>query len=395
MQIQQQAIPLIKEGKDLIGMSKTGSGKTLAFGLPLLETITRGRGLQVLILTPTRELAVQISSELSKAGKYLPCRIATTYGGVSLEPQIREMARAEIVVATPGRMRDHLLRRNVDLSAIKCLVLDEADKMVEMGFIEDVEDLLRATPEYRQILLFGATLSKEIDYLRSAYMRQPAVAEAELHVQEDLLQQYYYNVQPFEKFSLLVHLLKKEESKQVIIFCSSRSTVEVVNSNLRKQGFDAAMIHGKLSQNTRLRIMADFNRGKPNILVASAVAARGLDIKYVTHVFNYDLSQDSQEYIHRVGRTARAGETGKAITLLCHKDYGVFQEVLNRYPVTVEELPSEQFPRVRFEFRPQNRFGFRDGKANHHFQGRGSSYPRRWGQYPERRGLIPRSSTPH
>ena len=356
--IQEKAIPLIKAGKDVIGRSKTGSGKTAAFGIPILEMITPRAGLQALILTPTRELAVQISGVLESFGKYIHCSVATVYGGVSITPQIHKIARSEIVVSTPGRLLDHLERRTINLSKIRCVVLDEADKMVEMGFIQDVERILEHTPQQKQVLLFGATLSSEINNLKRKHMNDPIVAEAEHQVKEDLLAQYYYNVEPQEKFSLLVHLLKKEETRRVIIFCSTRSTVEIVARNLRQQGVHVEMIHGKLSQARRLSVIEGFNKGKPNVLVASSVAARGLDIKDISHVFNYDLSGDPQEYIHRIGRTARAGESGKAITLLSPKNHEEFGAILNRYRLDVEVLPLEDFPRLRFDAHGMQQRGF-------------------------------------
>ncbi len=355
-QIQEKAIPLIQAGRDVIGMSKTGSGKTAAFGAPILEKIQPRQGIQALIMAPTRELAVQISKEMKKFGKYIHFNEATIYGGVSLDPQSEALTRAEVVVGTPGRLLDHLHRGNMNLSKVKCVVLDEADKMVEMGFIEDIREILNYTPRNKQTLLFGATISDEIDQLKSDYMHNPAVAEAERQVQEDLLEQYYYNLQPHEKFSLLVHLLKKEKIERAIIFCSARTTVELVAKNLRLQGIRTEMIHGKLSQNRRLRVIENFNLGKINLLVASSVAARGLHIEDVTHIFNYDLSQDPQEYIHRIGRTARAGQKGKAITLLTPKDFENFDHILTRYQVKVEELHPEKFNRLRFEARTRPEF---------------------------------------
>jgi ATP-dependent RNA helicase DeaD len=263
-------------------------------------------------------------------------------------------------------------------------VLDEADKMVEMGFIEDVERILEYTPDGRQILLFGATLSNEIDHLKHRFMKDPAVAEAEKQVKEDLLEQYYYNVEPHDKFSLLVHLLKKEDAGKAIIFCSARSTVEILTKNLRGQKIKADMIHGKLSQNRRLNVIEGFAKGKCDILVASAVAARGIDIKDVTHIFNYDLSRDPQEYIHRVGRTARAGESGKAITLLCHRDYEVFDALLGRYDVNISELPKENFQKLRFDARSS-------GRGRPRFGGRGFGRGQRNGQ---RRGWNDRNDRP-
>ena len=368
--IQEKAIPIIMSGKDMVGMSKTGSGKTAAFGIPILQNLKQNKDLQVLIMAPIRELAVQISKELSKFGKYLDFRVATVYGGVALGPQIQAMAKSQIVVATPGRLLDHLQRGNVDLSKISCFVLDEADKMVEMGFIEDIRRILSQTPDNKQMLLFGATISNEIDRLKRQHMKNPEVAKADAHVKHEFLEQYYYNIPYNEKFSLLMHLLNKEETDQVIIFCSTRNTVELVAKNLKFQGVKAGVIHGKLSQNQRLKVIGSFNNGKPDILVASAVAARGLDIKGVSHIFNYDLAQDPQEYIHRVGRTARAGESGKAITLLSEKDHAAFSDILRSFDVNVQELPKENFAKVRFNASvgiSRGRFGNRSG-------------PRRYGQ---------------
>ncbi len=374
--IQQKAIPLIKSGRDVIGMSETGSGKTAAFGIPILErTVPRG-GLQVLIISPTRELAHQISGELAKFGKYMHCSIATVFGGVPLEPQVRRIREAEIVVGTPGRLLDHLERRTLDLSRINCFVLDEADKLVDMGFIEDIKRILERTPRNKQVLLFGATISDEIHHIRHRYMNQPEIAQAESHVKEEYLSQYYYNVQPYDKFSLLVHLLKKENINKTIIFCSTISTVKIVARNLRNHGASAEMLHGHLSQNQRLRVLDGFHRDRYDILVASAVAARGLDIKNVTHIFNYDLPRDPQEYIHRIGRTARAGETGKAITLLSPKDYDTFRSIESRYHFKVQELPPEDFPRLRFEARSHSDRGTGNFKNG----------PRRFGR-GERRGF--------
>lgn len=378
-QIQEKAIPIIKAGKDLIGMSKTGSGKTAAFGAPVLEKILPGNGLQILIMGPTRELAIQIAQEMQKFGKYLQFRTATVYGGVAIGPQMRQIEQADIVVGTPGRLLDHLQRGTINLSRITCLVLDEADKMVEMGFIEDITKIISQTPRDRQMLLFGATISNEVDYLKRKFMHNPEIAKAEAQVEEEFLKQYYYNVLPNEKFSLLVHLLKKEQIGQAIVFCSTRSTVEIVEKNLRANGIKAEMTHGKLSQNRRQRVLENFNKGNPNILVASAVAARGLDIKDVTHIFNFDLSNDPQEYVHRIGRTARAGESGKAITLLSQKDHDAFNNILRGHNLNVELLPKEDFPSIPFHARsaPQySRFGGRFGR-NRNSYGRGRFFGNR------------------
>ncbi len=373
--IQQRVIPLIKAGKDLIGTSKTGSGKTAAFGIPALEQIEKGKGIQLFIMAPTRELAVQIAKDLQNIGKYLSFRIAAIYGGVGYQPQEQALQRAEIVVGTPGRLLDHLEKRTMNMSGIKCVVLDEADKMVEMGFIEDINKILSYFPDKKQVLLFGATLSNDIDYLRDRYMNSPVTAETEAQVGEEFLKQYYYDIRPFEKFSLLVHLLKTEQINRAIVFCSARHTVELVHKNLRSQGIKAEMIHGKLSQNRRLSVIDGFNKEKINILVASPVAARGLHIDDISHVFNYDLSKDSQEYVHRIGRTARAGNTGKAITLLSEKDYDAFSEILARHQVPVQELPKGIFPKLHFQTGWDDRRGPRGFDRGYHGRPNGVHRP--------------------
>ena len=364
--IQELAIPFILDGKDVIGKSYTGSGKTVAFGVPIIEKTNPGSGLKTVILAPTRELAVQIANEMKKFSKYKRCSIAVVYGGVGMDPQIRDMSKADILVATPGRILDHLQRGNVDFSKVEYFVLDEADKMVEMGFIEDVERIMSEAPNNRQIILFGATISGEIEDIQKKHMKNPVVAEADKHVKQELLEQFYYNIQHNQKFSLLAHLLNSEETDRVMIFCSARSTVELLTNNLKAQGIKAEMIHGKMSQNKRLQVIERFNKEKLKVLVASAVAARGLDIRNVTHVFNYDLSPDPQEYIHRIGRTARAGEKGKAITLLSEKDYETFNQIFDRFKLEINELAAPEFKKLRFETRAPRRESFGNRRYSGH-----------------------------
>ena len=356
--IQELAIPFVLEGKDVIGKSYTGSGKTVAFGVPIIQKTNPGSGLKTVILAPVRELAVQIAGEMKKFSKYKKCSIAVVYGGVGMDPQVRDMAKADILVATPGRILDHLQRGNVDFSKVEHFVLDEADKMVEMGFIEDVERIMSEAPASRQIILFGATISGEIEDIQKKHMKNPMIAEADKHVKQEYLEQFYYNVQHNQKFSLLAHLLNSEETDRIMIFCSARSTVELLTDNLKAQGIKAEMIHGKMSQNKRLQVIERFNQEKLKVLVASAVAARGLDIRNVTHVFNYDLSPDPQEYIHRIGRTARAGEKGKAITLLSEKDYETFNQIFDKFKLEINELDVPEFKKLRFETRAPRRESF-------------------------------------
>ena len=385
-EIQAKTIPAVMQGKDVIGKANTGGGKTLAFGLPILERVETGKGVQALILAPTRELAVQISNVLQGLSGAKKITIATVFGGVALGPQVDRMARSEIVVGTPGRVLDHLGRGTLKLGNLKNFTLDEADKMVEMGFIEDVREILNYSADDRQILLFGATLSEEIRNLKAHYMTEPFIAEAARHVHKDYLEQYYFNVQMHEKFSLLVHLLKTESVKRAIIFCSTRTTVDIVTRNLKNNGINAEMIHGKLSQNRRLRVIDAFNKGKQDILVASAVAARGLDIKDVSHVFNYDLPRDPQEYIHRVGRTARAGASGKAFSLLSQKDHEAFGAILHRYPITIEKLEVPEMEKLKFDARSH-----RDSRSNG-YRGRNDRRPMR-AHNSHRRRPEPRRET--
>jgi superfamily II DNA/RNA helicase len=379
--IQEMAIPIILQGKDIVGISKTGSGKTASFGIPIVQKIDVEKGLQALILTPTRELTVQIANELKKFSKYTKCEITTIFGGVAIEPQMRALKTAHIVVGTPGRILDHMERGTIDFSRLQMFTLDEADKMVEMGFIDDIRRIIDRTPDSRQVILFGATISREINDLKSIYMDNPELAKAEVHVENDFLEQYYYDIQPYEKFSLLFHLLHREETQRVIIFCSTRRTVELVAKNLRAHKVKCDMIHGKLSQNRRLSVIEKFNKGEEKVLVASAVAARGLDIKNVTHVFNFDLSRDPQEYIHRVGRTARAGEKGVAYTLLSGKDHDIFSAVLSRYPIKVEKLDVPKFEKLKFQTGGEQRQR-RSFSARPREQRETQSRPggRRWGE---------------
>jgi len=314
---------------------------------------------------------VQIANELRKWRK--DTSVSTVYGGVGYDLQIQKMRKCEVIVATPGRLLDHLQQGNCDLSHLSMFVLDEADKMVEMGFIEDVERIMSFMPAEKQMLLFGATLSSEIQAIQQRHMQNPVVVEAKAMVEADALKQYYYDVKPQEKFSLLMHLLRKESVHRCIIFCSTRATVDIVSRNLKKQGIDNEAIHGKLSQSRRLAVMEDFNKGKPPVLVASAVAARGIDIKDVSHIFNYDLANDPQEYIHRIGRTARAGEQGKAITLLSNKDHDAFREIQGRHHVNIQKLPMVKFERIPFDARGDRGDREGRGRGGPRSYGRGSS----------------------
>jgi len=360
-EIQSKTIPLVVQGKDVIGGSATGSGKTLAFGAGILQNSEKGKGIQALILTPTRELAEQIKKALHQFSKYKPLSIIAVYGGVSINPQIHELRTADVVVGTPGRMLDHLQRGTVDLRKVKILVLDEADRMLDMGFIDDVRRITSQCPRNRQTLLFSATISQEISKLSYDYMNHPVEISAEQFVDPSKLKQVYYETSRDMKFSLLAHFLKQEKTGLVMVFCNTRHGVDMVAKNLSIAGIEAEPIHGGLSQNRRSRTLETFSGGKTHVLVCSDVAARGLDIKNVSHVYNYDIPKTSKEYIHRIGRTARAGEAGEAISILTEMDYDNMRAVLNDSQIKIKHMEMPQgVERIMIARHPrESRFGGR------------------------------------
>ena len=372
--IQEKAIPLVVSGKDVIGGASTGSGKTLVFGAGIIKFCDKGRGIQSLILTPTRELAEQVSKALQMFSKYKPLEIIAIYGGVSILPQIHELKTADVVVGTPGRILDHMQRKTIDLSRVKILVLDEADRMLDMGFIEDVEKIIRWCPKERQTLMFSATISRDITYIADSYMKSPIEVEAEAYVDPRKLTQVYYDVPDNMKFSLLVHLLKHEHAGLVMVFCNSRQAVDFVANNLILNGVEATAIHGGFSQSKRTSTMTKFHAQKVHVLVCTDVAARGLDIPGVSHVYNFDIPKESKQYIHRIGRTARAGKEGKAINLLSQRDFENFDRVLRDNDVKIAREEPPHVEKIMIRWTPKQkrfgggRFGGRPGQG--HF-GRG------------------------
>ena len=282
--IQAKAIPLVIEGQDIIAGSATGSGKTIAFAAGAIQNIEKGKGIQLLVMTPTRELAEQVSRVCRMLSKWNGLHVCEVFGGVSINPQINNLKRSEIVVGTPGRILDHIGRRTIDLKKIKTLVLDEADRMFDMGFIIDVEKIIKECSKERQTLLFSATINEGVAKIASKYMKNPVKVQAGEYVDPKKLKQIYYDVADNQKFSLLVHLLREERTGLVMVFCNSRRTVDFVDKNLKSNGIKAHALHGGFTQNKRSRTLEDFHSNKANILVCTDVAARGLDIKGVTHV---------------------------------------------------------------------------------------------------------------
>jgi len=362
--IQTKTIPLVIEGKDVIAGSSTGSGKTLAFGSGIIDRCEKGKGIQSLVLTPTRELAEQVSQALKRFSKHKPLNILAIYGGVSINPQIDNLHRADVVVGTPGRILDHLERNTINLRKVKILVLDEADRMLDMGFLEDVEKIISQCPRERQTLLFSATISTDIHKLSRRYMKDPVKISAETYVDPSKLKQVYYDINNSLKFSLLVHLLKKEHAGLIMVFSNTRRNTDFVAKNLRKNKLDAIPIHGGLSQDKRNKTISCFHSGKACVLVCTDVAARGLDIKGVSHVYNYDMPADSKEYIHRIGRTARAGKEGIVINLISERDHENFGRILRDNDIKIEKVEKPHIERVQTEqeSRPR-RGGFHRGPS--------------------------------
>lgn len=334
--IQEQAIPHALAGKDILAGSETGSGKTLAFGASIIQNARTGKGVQALILTPTRELAEQVSSSLKVFAQNKHLNVAAIYGGVGINPQIRNLGRCEIVVATPGRMLDHINRGTAKLSRVKTLVLDEADTMLDMGFIRDVEKIIKACPsDERQTLMFSATLTDGVQKLSRKHTKNPVKLFTKSSVDPKKLTQISYEVSQSLKFSVLAHLLKNEESELAMVFCNTRRNTDSVSKDLNKVGIRAHAIHGGLSQDKRTKVIRSFHLKKVDVLVCTDVAARGLDIKGVSHVYNYEVPIESNQYVHRIGRTARAGKEGKAINLVLKRDQRKFLKVLSDNSLTV------------------------------------------------------------
>lgn len=347
--IQEKCIPEILKGRDVVGQAETGSGKTLAFCLPILDRIKSGNYLQALILTPTRELCIQVTDVFKDFGESLEIKTTSIFGGVNIAPQIKNISDSQIIVATPGRLLDHINRRTINLKNIRFLVIDETDKMLEMGFIEDVEKIIYNLPRERQTLMFSATISDDVYKIARKHLKNPLMFRTKPFVDTDKLNQKYYDIYNHnDKFSLLLHLLKNSTPGLAIVFCATRKETDIVANNLRRQGINASAIHGGMNQNKRLRSLDGLKQQKTDVLVATDVAARGLDIKDVSHVYNYDVPKTPKEYIHRIGRTARAGKNGDAVTLLTSRDHDNFRRVQSDKKFRIKQANFPQFNKVPF-----------------------------------------------
>ncbi len=388
--IQAQAIPVIFEGCDLLAGAQTGTGKTAAFALPIVQMLSekipgrKRRRPRVLVLVPTRELAAQVSGQMQNYGRRLSLRSTMIYGGVNIQAQIERLERGvDIVVATPGRLLDHAERETINLSEIEFLVLDEADRMLDLGFIDDILRVAQYLPEKLQTLLFSATYSKSIKELADELLDQPRRIEvARRNIAADAVAQELYPVERSRKREMLSHLIRKGEWSQVLVFVRTRFGANKLTDELLFDGIKAAPIHSSKSQSVRTRTLAEFKRGELRVLVATDVAARGLDIERLPHVVNYDLPQVPEDYVHRIGRTGRAGENGVAISLLCPEEQPLLQaiEKLLKYAIPRKTIP--EFPQV----------AVRRGslaKAGRGMPGKGSKGPAKAKKGPAKKATAP------
>lgn len=328
--IQKASIPLTLAGKDMIGQAQTGTGKTAAFGIPILERIDTSKpGPQAVVLSPTRELAIQSAEEINHLAQYLPIHALPIYGGQDIERQFKALRKhPNIIVATPGRLMDHMKRGTIDLSHVQILVLDEGDEMVDMGFIDDIRTILAAIPEERQTLFFSATMPAPIRELAETFLKEPELVKIKAAtVTIDLIEQEYIELPDRQKFDALCRLLDMQDPELAIVFVRTKRRCDEVTEALKKRGYMAEGLHGDLSQQKRDTVIRQFKESTIDILVATDVAARGLDISGVTHVYNFDMPQDPEIYVHRVGRTGRAGKTGLATTFVISREMGQLRDI--------------------------------------------------------------------
>ncbi len=339
--IQELVIKPLLDGRDIIGVAQTGTGKTAAFGIPIVENggPSEGRNPYALVLAPTRELAIQVAGEMNKIGAPKGIRAMPVYGGQPIERQIKQLRNGvNVVVGTPGRIQDHIGRRTLRLSEVRIVVLDEADEMLDMGFIRDIERILKEVPEKRQTMLFSATMPEEIVRLSARYMHNPQKMRVKTDTQfVEKTKQVYYEIREHEKMSALTRLLDGEDASLTLVFCHTRREVDGVFRGLKQRGYDAGAIHGDHSQASRDDVMRKFRKGAISVLVATDVAARGLDVADVSHVINYSLPQNPERYIHRIGRTGRAGKAGTAVSLVTPRDY--FQWRIIEKALRTEMMP--------------------------------------------------------
>ncbi len=339
--IQAQAITPLLQGKDVIGQAQTGTGKTAAFGVPMVQRLNRDiKGIQGLVLVPTRELAVQVAQNLQSFAKYARFKILAVYGGESINKQIHSLSNGvQIVVGTPGRLIDLMERRVINLSGVRTVVLDEADRMLDMGFIEDIEFILSRIPRDRQTSLFSATIDESVMRLSNKYLKNPEkilVSKDEIALTQ--MKQYYTVIAQHDKFTALCKIIREENVDKAIIFCRTRRETSKLSEQLYRKGHHVEALHAGFTQAQRDRAISNFKSGRLNLLVATDVAARGLDIQGITHIINYDVPNDPPVYFHRIGRTARKGDEGTAITLVSYGEMSDFNNIKSMTKTKIEPL---------------------------------------------------------
>lgn len=374
--IQQQAIPPVIEGKDLMGGAQTGTGKTAGFTLPVLQRLmssgqnNRGNNaVRALILTPTRELAAQVHESVETYGKYLPLKSTVIFGGVSINPQIKTLRKGvDILVATPGRLLDHVSQKTVDLSKVEVLILDEADRMLDMGFIRDIRKVLALLPKKKQTLLFSATFSNEIKRLSNDLLNSPVLIEvARRNTASETVAQVVHPVDKGRKRELLSLLIGSNNWKQVLVFNRTKHGANRLAEQLNTDGITAAAIHGNKSQGARTKALADFKSGKVRVLVATDIAARGIDIDQLPHVVNYELPNVAEDYVHRIGRTGRAGNEGEAMSLVCIDELKLLSGIERLIKLDIPKVTIEGFdpdPSIKAEPIQNGRGGGRQPSRN-------------------------------
>jgi len=343
--IQEKAIPIALQGRDLIGQAQTGTGKTAAFSIPLVQNIDpKEEHIVALIMTPTRELAIQVAEEIAKLSRFKGIRTLPIYGGQDIVKQIRALKqKPHVIIGTPGRLLDHINRKTIKLDHVRMVILDEADEMLDMGFLDDINTILSKLPEDRQTMLFSATMPPNIRKLADTYLKSPEfVSVVPKQVSAPSVEQYYMEVHEQQKFEILSRLLDMEAPDLAIVFGRTKRRVDELSEALKKRGYSAEGLHGDLSQNQRDAVMRKFRDGSIDVLVATDVAARGLDVSGVTHVINFDLPQDPESYVHRIGRTGRAGKEGIAITFVTPResDHLHLIERITRHRIAKRPLPS-------------------------------------------------------
>lgn len=382
--IQQKAIPVVIEGKDVLAAAQTGTGKTAGFTLPLLERLSQKqpymqkKQIRALVLTPTRELAAQVAESIKTYGKHVPYTSTVIFGGVGINPQLATIRKGvDIVIATPGRLLDIAGQKGIDFSALECLILDEADRMLDMGFIHDIKKLMKLMPQKRQTLLFSATFSPEIKTLASGLLKNPVLVEvARQNKTADQISQVVHLVDKGRKRELLSQLIKTKDWRQVLVFTRTKHGANKLTKQLEEYGISAAAIHGNKSQGARTKALASFKANEIRVLVATDIAARGIDIDLLPHVVNYELPNVPEDYVHRIGRTGRAGQSGEAVSLVCIDEHQLLKDIEKfiKSDITKVDIPAfRPDPDIKAEPIQNGRGG---GKGRGNSSGNSRSKPR-------------------